>query len=242
MRIAICEDKQEDTKRLTELLTRYLELHRIDADVDYFISGEDFLSAFEPDKYHIVFMDIRLKDNGITGVDVAEIISRANRDIAVIFTTVSREYSFVGYKFAEYYLVKPFDENEFDIAMGLCWKQIEQFAKTIEIIVDRQPVNLRIRDIYSIESLGRTCVFTTEKGNITASNLMIEGLVEKLGGFPFVRCHRAYIVNLVYVQAIKENEFLLKNDTRILISRSYQNASRRAATDYVLRSAQGETI
>jgi len=235
MRIAICEDMPEDTRQLREALTRYLEANRIDAEVDCFESGEQFLSAFEPGKYHIVFLDIMMREGGISGMDAAKKVSRADREAAVILVTSSQDYLHAGYDYSIYYIVKPVTDAKLHRAMEKCWAQVEQNAKTIEILVNRLPVKIRLRDIYCIESLGRTCVFTTEKSEYTATNLIIDGLVEKLGNLPFVRCHRSYIVNLLHVKRIEEKEtkeFILENGQSIVISRTYQADCLKAFKEY----------
>lgn len=242
MRIAICEDLPEDAARLREVLTHYLDINSLSADVDYFTSGEEFLAAFMPGKYHIIFMDIYMKEGGLTGMQTAEKVREADQEAAVILTTNSNEFGIPGYKVAVYYIVKPVEENEFAAAMGRCRTQVQQFAKTIEVMEDRQPVRIRLRDIYFIESLRRTCVFTLAAGEITAANLLIEGLIEKVGGFPFCQCHRSYIINLVHVKDMLEKDFLLKNDRKVPISKTYQAEAYRAFKEYVKAKMMGEPV
>lgn len=165
-------------------------------------------------------------------MEAAEQVSRADQDAAIILITTSEEYGIAGYSFAVFYIVKPVQEKNLSEAMKKCRVQIERYAKTIEVMVDRQLVGLRLRNIYCVESLGRTCIFTTAAAEITASNLIMDGLVEKLGGFPFVQCHRSYIVNLLHVKDLQEKNFIIENGRSVPISRTYHSASQKAFRAY----------
>jgi len=245
MRIAICEDLPEETRRLVEMIGRYLESNSLDADVESFERGEDFLSAFEPGKYQIIFMDIFMQKNGLTGMDVAEKVSRADREAAIIFVTTSKEFFLDGYSFAVFYITKPYDYEKLAEAMDRCWMQIGRYAKTIEVVVDRHPRQIRLRDIYYVESLGRTCVFRTASHEFTASNLIIDSLVERLGE-SFVMCHRSYIVNLLHVKEIvsekRDKVFIMENGSRIPISRTYLDVSQKAFREFFWKRIQGDPL
>jgi len=245
MRIAICEDIPEETSRLMEMIGRYLELNSLEAEVDHFESGEAFLPAFEPGKYQIIFMDIFMQKNGLTGIDVAEKVSRADREAAIIFVTTSKEFVLDGYRYAVFYITKPYDYERLAEAMDKCWIQIERYARTIEVIVDRYPRQIRLRDIYCIESLGRTCVFRTASHEFTASNLIIDGLIERLGE-SFVMCHRSYIVNLLHVKEIvsekRDKIFVMENGGRVPISRTYLEISQKVFREFFWKRIQGDLV
>ena len=245
MRIAICEDIPEETRRLMEMIGRYLETNSLEADVEYFESGEDFLPAFEPGKYQIIFMDIFMRKNGLTGMEVAEKVSRADREAAIIFVTTSKEFFLDGYSFAVFYITKPYDYEKLAEAMDRCWIQIERYAKTIEVVVDRRPRQIRLRDIYSVESLGRTCVFRTASHELTAASLVIDGLADRLGE-SFVMCHRSYIVNLLHVKEIasekRDKIFIMENGDRVPISRTYLDVSQKAFREFFWKRIQGDPV
>ena len=60
LRIAICDDEKYDRDRIQALLLEYLETHNLNASIDLFSSGKEFLS--ERDnlvKYDIVSRRLR---------------------------------------------------------------------------------------------------------------------------------------------------------------------------------------
>jgi len=242
MRIAICEDLQNDARLLGENLTRYLAAYGLCAEVDQFSNGEAFLQNFEVDKYQIIFMDIYMAKNGLTGLDVAQKVRNVDKNAALVFTTTSDEYILAGYSFAVYYIIKPVTYENLVLAMEKCRVQIERFAKTMEIIVDRQPIKVRIRDIYCIEIIQRNCVFTFAARKVTAVGISMEELIAKLDGLSFVQCHRSYIINILHVRKITETEFILKSGERVPIGRKFKAAAGKAYRDCFAKLIQGEIV
>jgi len=243
MRIAICDDMRRDTLRLKEALTRYLSAHRVDAEIDCFESGEDFIAAFVPEKYQLIFMDIYMKEGGLSGMEAAEMAYEADKNAAIVMVTTSTDYAVAGYGVAQYYIVKPVGDEALAKAMEKCRALLERYTQTIEVTVDKQPAEIRLRDIYYIESMKHHCVFISAGGKLTATDMKIDGLAEKLGGLPFVQCHRSYVVNLLYVQTIRGNDFMMKNGKAVPIARTQkaevQKSFKKYFWDNVQREAEG---
>jgi len=237
MRIAICEDLPGEAAALKGALERYLRFNRISAKIDHFKSGEEFLSAFSPGKYQVVFMDIYLKKGGISGMDAAARAFKADRDIAFILTTVSTKHAIAGYGFAQYYIVKPIEDKELVKAMDKCREQIQRFSKTIEISVNRNPMQIRLRDIHCIEASDHDLIISTTAGDVVASGLKINEFAETLGGLPFIQCHRSYIVNLLHMKTMRGGDFHMANGKTIPIGRTKKAEARKAWSDHFWNSA-----
>lgn len=233
MRIAICEDRVEDAARLGKELSGYLARGDFDAAVEYFETGEAFLAAFEPGKYQIVFMDIYMAAGGLTGMQTAERLRERDPAAAVIFTTNTGEYGVAGYRVAVYYILKPVDAGELTRAMEKCRAQIERFARTIVVTSNRRTVALRLRDILYIESQQRDCVFFTQAGEEIRAGMTMEAVLEKLGGAPFLRCHRSFIVGLSHVTDMQGQDFVVTGGARVPISRAFRGACAQAFRELI---------
>lgn len=70
------------------------------------------------------------------------------------------------------------------------------------------------------------------------SNLALEPLINKLGGFPFLRCHRSYIVNLIHISDMLDKDFVMEDGSRVPI-RAYQSASAKAFKEFVRAALRG---
>ena len=59
MNIAIVDDLKTDSDRLVGFIDTYMKQHNLQyGTLDRFSSGEDFLGAFTPGKYDLIFLDI----------------------------------------------------------------------------------------------------------------------------------------------------------------------------------------
>lgn len=232
MRIAICDDRMEDSARLSALLRDYLDENSLTADVELFTSGEALLEAALPGKYQIIFQDIYMDENGVTGMQAAEIIRERDDEVSIIFTTTSVEHGPQSYAVdAAYYIVKPVDTEKLRKALEKCRAQLDCYARTIEITVNRQPQRIRLRDIYYAEVFRHDALLRTVSGELKARMTFGE-LMELLGGFPFIPCHRSYVVNLAHVADLRGTDFIMKNGDNAPISKTYQEQAEKAFREF----------
>ena len=70
MRFALIEDQAEERKRIDDMLSEFCRERMISFTTDVFTSGEEFLAAFVPMNYDVVFMDIYM--DGMTGIEAAK--------------------------------------------------------------------------------------------------------------------------------------------------------------------------
>ena len=109
---------------------------------------------------------------------------------------------------------------------------------TIEITSNRLIIKILIKDIMKIETLNQACYIQTVS-EIIKSYHSLDEIQQQLGGYPFLRTHRSYIVNLRYVKDVKENDFVLTDGTIVPIRRSDKLAIKQKFRDYVFKMMRG---
>lgn len=124
MNIAIVDDRKTDSDRLVGFIDTYAEQHRLQwGAMDRFSSGEEFLGAFTAGKYDLIFLDIYM--DGITGMETARRIRRADHGCRIIFITTSPEFAVESYDVsASFYLLKPIEKNGVFAALDRCGLQV----------------------------------------------------------------------------------------------------------------------
>lgn len=237
MRIAICEDHDADAEHLMSMLNAYLCEHNVEAQIDRYGSADEFVSMYAPGRYQIIFMDI-VMPGSMTGMDGAKKIHEMDEDASIVFTTVNDEYSVEGYNVAVYYILKPINSHCIEQAMYKCRKHMDRLSKAMEVMVNREMTMVRLQDIRYIEAHKRTCMIACEEPVITYATL--EDMYRKVGGFPFVRCHRSYIVNLNHVRTISSNMFAMKDGQEVFIGRTYKQEAKKQFDRFLLAKLQGE--
>ena len=102
MRIAVVEDNMENRIQLLDYLHQYMEKTAIQATMDIFEKGKDFLEALRIQEFDMVFLDIFLEPE-ISGMEVAHRIREKNQNCKIVFTTISDSFA------VESYQVRAFD-------------------------------------------------------------------------------------------------------------------------------------
>lgn len=207
-------------------------MNDLSADIDVFKSGEDFLNEFEPQKYQILFQDIYMKKGGLNGLEVCEKIREHDGEISIIFISLSREHGPDTYDVsASYYMFKPLDREKLENAMEKCRRVINNYAKSIEIMVNRKSHKVRMMDIYYIEVYQHNCLLHTFSGTIT-TNMSLSKIAALLDNDSFIHCHRSYLVNLAHVERLGKNSIIMKNGDNAPISRIYAQDLQKAFSKY----------
>lgn len=209
MRIALCEDQRDDAAALHTYIKDYFARMGYAGEVCLFEDGETLLAAFTPAAFDIVFLDIYLP--GISGIDVARRIREQDADCRLIFLTMSTDHSMDGFEvLATGYLVKPIDQAKMDRTLYMCRDLFLQSARTIELTLGRErTVALPLPKIRYIEVNNKAVKFHMDS-SVFEARLTLDEVEAMLGGLPFLRCHRSYIVNLNHVTEIRADDFVMR--------------------------------
>ena len=81
-------------------------------------------------------------------------------------------------------------------------------------------------------------VLHTVKGEVAISQ-SLSALEERLGGDPFLRCYRYFIVNMDFVKRLNEESFLMKDGREIPLSRDGRAALKSRYMAYVFGRMEG---
>lgn len=231
MNIAVCEDTKTERDSLCLHIERYFRERSCPVEISVYENGAAFLAVFTPEKYQAVFLDIYMP--GLTGVEIAKKIRETDDVCAIVFTTVSKEHALDGYGVrAIHYLLKPVQYDELKTALDTCHDLFAESMRYIEVLANRLTVKVLLRDILFIEVYQNACLLHTVRGDVKAYCTLAE-IEEKLGGEPFLRCHRTHIVNMNYIDDIQGDEFLLKDGWRAPIRKAGKGAVKQAWSDYL---------
>lgn len=233
MRIAVCDDLQEERARLCPMLREYLTEREILADLTEFSGGEALLGAFTPGLFSLAFLDIYME--GITGVETARRLKCIDPNCAVIFTTTSREHGADAFDVdAFYYLVKPIDKAKLFSVLGK-WYDMLCEASTIQLKCGRALRSVFLNDILYIDVCGRNSTVHTAAEQVETS-MSLAALEALLPKGQFCRPIRYCLAAMRHIRTIRDNEILLDNGETLAISRLEKENLRQQLASYRLRT------
>lgn len=218
----------EDENLIALEIKRRLEKNDFQV-VDILSSGKDAVKYLSENNVDLIIMDIML-DNGMDGVDTAEIINRTN-DIPIVYLTAYSDDKTLekAKKTMSYgYIVKPIEEEKLkiNIEMALNKHKLEKssklesalssrnFLKTKKISIknDEEILLISLDKLVYIEVEEGVVYFYTEEEKFSEKGTL-KFWEEKLENFGFYRCHKNFMINLNKIGKLipgKNNSYLLK--------------------------------
>lgn len=224
-RIAVCDDEGYFRNRIMDIVSVYMQTKGYVYDVSCFESGESFLeSDFRQGDYHIVFLDVNMKE--MDGVETAKAIRRLMPNTYIVFVTAYISYALEGYKVnAIRYILK--EDGNLKRAIQECLDTVIDKMNDKKISCSFMFLNgkreLVVDRILYVESrLHKVFFFVVDEG-ITSYTMYdkLDHVEEKLNPFGFCRIHQSFLVNMRYIRNMERYKVILINGMELNISKKY---------------------
>ena len=229
MRIAACDDDKLCLEYLDSLFKEYKNSkpnYKKYIEITYYDNLKTFLfDNNESYPYDLIFLDIEMNDE-INGIDLAKRIREKDKDVPIVFITGISDYVFEGYEVNAYrYLMKPINKDKlFEIIDYFYVSPI--INKYFFFEYDKDTIKCEYNDIIYIEAMGHYINIKTINKEYQIKSPFNE-ICKELNDKRFIKCHRSYLVNLVYVQKISKEFLFLTNKEAIPIARnSYDDVNK----------------
>lgn len=237
MRIAICDDEEEELARLSALLAEYRSSCDANIVCHTFHSGIDLLVYAKGGEYDLILLDILMPGQG--GLQTARELRAVDKNVKLILLTSSPEYAVESYSVAAYhYLLKPACAKTLFPLLN----QIKHDLRTQEerglVLKSRGGiVQISFSKLEYLEVMNKIVSFHMADGVVHESTSTLSDFEEKLLDRPeFLKIHRSYLVNLSHVQAISAKGAIMRTGHTIPISRMHYNQIKDAYMRYLFQA------
>lgn len=229
VRIAIVEDEDYYVEELTGYLEEYKKAYGEEFEVTVFRDGDGITARYKP-QYDIILMDIQMKF--VDGMTAAEEIRKVDSQVIIIFITNMTQYAIRGYEVdALDYVLKPVSYFAFSQKLSRAITRIKKReSKFIIIQVKGGFLRLNTSEIYYVESVGHSLLFHCTSGEHLSAGTMKQ-LEQELSEMGFSRGNKCYLINLGYVESIKDKCAIVKGKP-LLLSRPKMNSFMQDLTKY----------
>ena len=231
----IVDDEPYSCESLATLLERYCPYVKL---LHICYSGADALKVIEEQVPTLLFLDIEMP--GMNGFEVLRQLPFDH--VSTIFTTSYDKYAIKAIKFSALdYLLKPVDKDDLQAAVQKAVHRAKStMPQQMEILFQKLnqqtiPFNriaistleglemISVEDIISCSSDSNyTTIHLKKREKIIASRTLKE-IEEMLEGYPFLRVHHSYIINLNEIEKYVKGDggYLIMSDaTTVYVSRS----------------------
>lgn len=239
MRIAVCDDDHRDLLQIVSLLESYRNERKAELAYTSFQNATDLLASMESGDYDMLLLDVLMP--GFNGIQAAREIREHNNRTEIVFLTSSPEFAVESYSVrAHHYLLKPATEEKLFPILDRLLDNFKKPEDALRIKTQSSVFSLPYGKIESIEVSAKKLYFYLTDGGtreVPGSLADFEQALLKRPGF--LKVHRSYLVNLQWVQELRQGELVTASGRRVPVSRTAYPQVRTAYTQFLFAEAEG---
>lgn len=203
-KLAICDDNSAEITLIESLLNRYTSEKNITFRLYTFGDGCDLISAYEDEaaQFDLILLDVLMQQ--LNGIDTAARLRRRGIHTPIIFFTTSRDYAVESYDVeAAGYLIKPVSYEKLKALLDRVLRKTDE--PRLALRVHGGSRYLYYGEILFFESMDHVTYATVRDGERIRCSESLTAMQDTLAHDPrFYRCHKAYLVNMDYIEQIEE--------------------------------------
>lgn len=234
MRIAVCDDDKQEQQATVDAI-RSWDTSR---NPECFFSGKEMLeAALRLPHFSIVFMDIYLpKENGI---DIAKELMRISPETEIVFITTSEEHAVEAFSIqALHYLVKPVKTEDIKEAFYRLSRKNAVREKALSVTIGRNVKRIYLKDIYVVQSVNHATEILMSDGSDVKVWSSLEEISSQLND-DFLKIQRGIIVNMEYIEQMGMDSCVLRDGTKLLLSRKEKASIRDRYSEFAFENIIG---
>lgn len=227
--IAICDDVKLWHQEIADSCRAFFADKEVNLFFYSYYSGEEIIKEKNRD-IDILFLDIEMGE--LSGLDALVQLEEMANIKAIIFITSHLEAAQYAYGYKPIgFITKPIRKEELFTKLRTVYSK--KIADTVVSFSDNfGTYHVRKSDIIYIEADSNYCNIHTKKGVMVIS-YTLKKCEEILHGTPFLRVHKSFVVNLIYVKNKTGSGVNLINNVTIPIGRNYKEVVNKAYRQYL---------
>lgn len=191
----IVDDDEHAISALQEELELFVPRVEVVGSANSIRSAKAEISIKKPE---LLFLDIRLNE----GLGFEVISDEIAEHTHILFTTAYQTYAIDAIRSHAFdYLLKPVNHNEVNVALDRLEEQLEKMDQSlprIEIHMNGERIYLKEEDLLYVHAMSNYCkLFIKDSKPLVVSSTLKS--MEDLCSKKFLRVHKSYLVNKLYV-------------------------------------------
>lgn len=223
MVIGICDDENVIRDKIEKICINETKKYCEDVVIQKYSDGREVLEK----DFDILILDIEMED--VDGIVVKNYFQKRKKDTIIIFVTSHNEMMSQAFGVNVMgFVAKSYLDNQLQVMLDGAMKRVMNTV-SIEGVDSRKVCYIQAEHIYNILHLENE----TEV-SVRCSSADLEKMLEVVG---FIRVHRTYIINMAYVDHIKDKTVLV-NKREIPVSARLKSRLRKEYSRYCWENAR----
>ena len=221
LKIAILDDNKTALMISTSAVEAFLKEKNAEYQLFSFSNPLNFLASAKEEKFDLSFLDIDMPE--MNGLEVADQLSEIAKNGQIIFLSQREDLVFECLKFHPFgFIRKSKLIDDFSLMMNQYYQTIsnaESDETKIDFVDKTKTVSFKIKEIVYIEG-DRTYQKVVLKDKSSQNIRVAMGqLEEKLRAHGFIRIHKGYLLNYLYIRSIATDEVYLTTGVSLPMSK-----------------------
>lgn len=222
LRIAICDDEQILLNELEMFIDNYLNKIFVEHSIEIFYDGVTLEKVYdEGNRFDILYLDIAMSI--MNGIEVAKSIRKIDRNVILIYVSSYESYFMQLFEVEPFrFIKKPIQKKEVHNITQQAYERVIEKDVYFTYKYNKIIGKILLKNIKYFESTGRIIYIHN-----LSETLKYYGRLDdvewrlKDSKIPFLRIHKSYYVNFLYIDQITFSKVIL-SDIELQISKERQ--------------------
>ena len=242
LRIAICDDEENQLNQTAALLNTYLRSRSgLNGQVETFQSSRALLArAAEEGGFDLYVLDILMPE--LSAIDAGRRLRALGGGGEIIYLTCSNDFAADSYDVrAFFYLLKPVEEGKFfHVLDGAREKLNRRRSNAVMVSTADGPRRILLEHIRYVERVGRCIRYYCTDGVIDSQTIRVsfrEAAAPLLADRRFYLCGASFVLNFQHVAGVNGQTALLDDGQAVALPRMAATDFKKAWGNYWLTEA-----
>ena len=220
LKIALLDDDKTALLISKGAIESFFQEKNIAISLDAFSSPVNFLAMAKEENYRLVFLDIDMPE--INGLQVGKEVKNINPQTDIIYLSQREDLVFDTLHLHPFGFIRKSKiiqdfANVLELFVNTALNRNDE-SKKITISSKTETISADIDQIMYIEGNRNYQTFYLKDGKVFDARVLMGDLESKLKDHGFIRVHKGYLVNYLYIRTIGSNEVTLTNNKILPLS------------------------
>lgn len=221
LRVAVCDDDEAALSIIASSLKDVFASHGVDATTSLFSSAEELSRVMATRRFDLLLLDIDMP--GVDGITFAKHLREQRDKVDIMYISNREDRVFDSLRVSPVGFIRKsrFLEDMSEVVGTYLLARKDRRNRSVVVLRDHDSVYpVQVNKIIYIEGRRKQqIVHVKDNPNTIALTRTMGGLEEELKGEGFIRIHKGYLVNYLFIEVINEGDVVLTDGTRLPVSR-----------------------
>lgn len=220
--IAIVDDDNTFTKKYEKEIKGFFNDQGIKIKISTFNDSVLFKKESKENDYDLIFLDIDMPN--ISGISIAAELHKSNHSSTLIFVSNHSNFVFEAFRYSAYRFIRKdnlYDDTK-EAVCSFC-ESLKPKSNHITLDLEEQKnISVDLTEIKYFFSIRHDIYFFDNQNKTVRLSMRaytLDDLENKLKESGFIRIHRTYLLNYLYIYQIRNEKVLLKDKNELPLSR-----------------------